>query len=173
YISFSLGTDMKEAESILENIGDIQNRQEEYISYTPIFSSKSLTKEKVHKNDLIDTVIYPRLEEMAKLIKSAVSNVFNLSLISNFILVGGGAKIKGINKVFSNIFETKFSFPDLPEEKFSDYQLTNLFGMVEHFSFKIREEYKRNKYPALRAIGNTTSKNAIQKVWEFFKNYFF
>lgn len=173
-ISFSLGTDMNEAENILNEIGDISKKDtDEYITYTPIFGSKTLTQEKVSKSILVETVIYPRLEEISKLVKAAVSNVFNLSIISNIILVGGGAKIKGINKVFYNLFETKFSFFETQDEKFKDYQLVNLYGMKESFVFKVKEDLKRNKYPALKVVNNTSSKNVIEKVWHFFKNYFF
>ncbi|MCS7243463.1 MAG: hypothetical protein RMJ36_01845 [Candidatus Calescibacterium sp.] len=172
-ISFSLGTDLNEAEKILINIGDIQKKDDEYINYTPIFVSKTLTKERVSKSMLIETVIYPRIEEIAKLIKAAVLNVFNISILSNIIIVGGGAKIKGINKIFSNLFEIKFSVFEFPDEKFNDYQLVNLYGMKEHFSFKIKEEFKRNKYPTLKVVNNMSSRNIIERVWQFFRNYFF
>lgn len=173
-ISFSLGADLEESEKILFEIGDIYKKEDEfYLDYNPIFSSKSVTKERVSKSILLDTVIYPRLEEIANFIKIAIQNVFNLNIISNFILVGGGAKIKGINRLFSNIFETKFSFFDCPDQRFSDYQLINLYGMKEHFLFKLTEEYKRNKYPTLKVVNNTSSRNVIQKMWQFFRNYFF
>ncbi|MFN3995125.1 MAG: cell division FtsA domain-containing protein [bacterium] len=173
-ISFSLGADLEESEKILFEIGDIYKKEDEfYLNYNPIFSSKTATKERVSKNILLETVIYPRLEEIANLIKVAIQNVFNISIISNFILVGGGAKIKGINKLFSNVFEAKFSFFDCPDQKFSDYQLINLYGMKEHFLFKLTEEYKKNKYPALKFVNKTSSKNVIEKMWQFFRNYFF
>ncbi len=172
-LSFTLGTDINEAERILSNIGDIQKKDEESLDYSPIFSSKSLVKEKVSRTIILETVIYPRLEEIANLVKSAVSNVFNYSLISNFILVGGGAKIKGVNKLFSNVFESKFSFFQCPDDKFSDFQFINLYGMKEHFVFKINEDYKRNKYPALKIVSNSNSRNFVEKVWQFLKNYFF
>ncbi|MCS7164714.1 MAG: hypothetical protein RMJ51_00290 [Candidatus Calescibacterium sp.] len=172
-ISFSLGTDMAESERILQGIGDITQQEEEYVSYTPIFTSKTVTKEKVSKNVLLETVIHPRIEEIAKLIKTAMKNVFDINILSNVILTGGGAKLKGIAKLFANLFEIKFSFFECPDEKFTDYQLINLYGMKEHFSFKIKEEIKRSKYPALKIVNATSSRSVIEKVWQFFKNYFF
>lgn len=172
-ISFSLGTDIIESERILHEIGDITKKEEEYVNYTPIFASRTLTKEKVSKTVLLETVIYPRIEEIAKLVKTATMNVFNISILSNIILVGGGAKLKGIKKLFSNLFEIKFSLFECPDEKFADYQLVNLYGMKEHFSFKIREEVKRSKYPTLKIVNATSSRNIIEKIWQFFRNYFF
>lgn len=172
-ISFSLGTDLEESEKIIENIGDIIQKEDSYVAYSPIFSSKVATQEKISKSMLIETVLQPRIEEIAKLVKSAILNVFNISMISKFIVVGGAAKIKGLTKLLSNLFEIKFTTLDLNDDKFKDYQLINLYGMKENFSFRIREEYKKKKYPTLKIVNSTSSRNFIERFWQFIKNYFF
>jgi len=175
-ISFALGTDIYESERVLNEIKDISKKNgDEIISFNTIFSKHSKEKvlEKVSKSVVVDTVIIPRLEEISKIIKSAISNFFNVSIISNVVMVGGGAKIKGIDNIFSNLFEIKFSLFDCKDEKFNDLQLINLYGMKQYFSSKIKEEFKKNKYPLLKAVNKVSSKNFFERVWLFFKNYFF
>jgi len=175
-ISFALGTNLNEAERILNEIGDITKKNsDEYLSYSTAFSSHSREKvmERISKNVIVETVIIPRIEEIAKIVKGAIANFFNVGIISNIVMIGGGAKIKGLDQVLSNIFEIRFSYFECQDEKFNDLQLVNLYGMKEYFSFKIKEELKKNKYPLLKIVNNTTSKNFFERMWAFFKNYFF
>jgi cell division protein FtsA len=173
-ISFALGVTLEEAENILLNINISKiYKDDEYIEINPFFYSNSnvIQKEKVQIHSLIDTVIIPRVEEIAKLLKSALANSFSYSLISNILLVGGGAEIKGIDKIIHNIFEIRTTPFKINKQYFGDYRLTNLYGMVEVFVDKIYQDYKRNKYE-INLVKSNKVKGIIEKISDFFKNFF-
>ena len=174
-ISFALGVTLEEAENILLNINISKiYKDDEYIEINPFFYSNSnlIQKEKVQIHSLIDTVIIPRIEEIAKLLKSALANSFSYSLISsNILLVGGGAEIKGIDKIIHNIFEIRTTPFKINKQYFADYRLTNLYGMVEVFVDKIYQDYKRNKYE-INLVKSNKVKGIIEKISDFFKNFF-
>ena len=173
-ISFALGVTLEEAENILLNINISKiYKDDDYIEINPFFYSNSnvIQKEKVQIHSLIDTVIIPRVEEIAKLLKSALANSFSYSLISNILLVGGGAEIKGIDKIIYNIFEIRTTPFKINKQYFSDYRLTNLYGMVEVFVDKIYQDYKRNKYE-INLVKSNKVKGIIEKISDFFKNFF-
>jgi cell division protein FtsA len=174
-ISFALGVTLEEAENILLNINISKiYKDDEYIEINPFFYSNSnvIQKEKVQIHSLIDTVIIPRVEEIAKLLKSALANSFSYSLISsNILLVGGGAEIKGIDKIIHNIFEIRTTPFKINKQYFGDCRLTNLYGMVEVFVDKIYQDYKRNKYE-INLVKSNKVKGIIEKISDFFKNFF-
>lgn len=173
-ISFALGVTLEEAENILLNINISKiYKDDDYIEINPFFYSNSnvIQKEKVQIHSLIDTVIIPRIEEIAKLLKSALANSFSYSLISNILLVGGGAEIKGIDKIIHNIFEIRATPFKINKQYFSDYKLTNLYGMIEVFVDKIYQDYKRNKYE-INLVKSNKVKGIIEKISDFFKNFF-
>ncbi len=173
-ISFALGVTLEEAENILLNINISKiYKDDEYIEINPFFYSNSnvIQKEKVQIHSLIDTVIIPRVEEIAKLLKSALTNSFSYSLISNILLVGGGAEIKGIEKIIYNIFEIRTTPFKINKQYFGDCRLTNLYGMVEVFVDKIYQDYKRNKYE-INLVKSNKVKGIIEKISDFFKNFF-
>jgi len=173
-ISFALGVTLEEAENILLNINISKiYKDDDYIEINPFFYSNSnvIQKEKVQIHSLIDTVIIPRVEEIAKLLKSALANSFSYSLISNILLVGGGAEIKGIDKIIHNIFEIRATPFKINKQYFSDYRLTNLYGMIEVFVDKIYQDYKRNKYE-INLVKSNKVKGIIEKISDFFKNFF-
>jgi cell division protein FtsA len=173
-ISFALGVTLEEAENILLNINISKiYKDDEYMEINPFFYSNSnvIQKEKVQIHSLIDTVIIPRVEEIAKLLKSALANSFSYSLISNILLVGGGAEIKGIDKIIYNIFEIRTTPFKINKQYFGDYRLTNLYGMVEVFVDKIYQDYKRNKYE-INLVKSNKVKGIIEKISDFFKNFF-
>lgn len=173
-ISFALGINLEEADNILLNI-DISKiyKEDDYIEVNPFFYSNSniIQKEKAQLRSLIDTVIIPRMEEITKLLKSALTNFFNYSLISNILIVGGGANIKGIDKIMYNTFEFRTSNFKVNQKYFEDYRLVNLYGMIEIFVDKIYQDYKRNKYE-INIVKSTKVKNMVEKIYDFFKNFF-
>jgi cell division protein FtsA len=173
-ISFALGISLEESENILLDI-DISKiyKEDDYKEVSPFFYSNSsvVQKEKVQVRSLVDTVIIPRIEEIAKLLKSALANSFSYSLISNILVVGGGASIKGIDKIIYNTFEIRTNTFKVNQKYFDDYRLVNLYGMIEIFVDKIYQDYKRNKYE-INIVKSTKVKNIIEKISDFFKNFF-
>jgi len=173
-ISFALGVTLEEAENILLNINISKiYKEDDYIEINPFFyyDSNVIQKEKVQIYSLIDTVIIPRVEEISKLLKSALANSFSYSLISNMLLVGGGAEIKGIDKIIYNIFEIRTTPFKINKQFFDNYRLTNLYGMIEVFVDKVYQDYKRSKYE-IGLVKSNKVKGIIEKISDFFKNFF-
>ncbi len=173
-ISFAWGIDLEEAENILLNI-DISkiHKEDEYIEIKPFFYNNSnvVQKEKIQIQAIIDTVIIPRLEEILKLLKSALANTFSYSLISNILLIGGGANIKGIDKLIYNTFEIRTNLFKINKKYFEDYRLINLYGMIEIFIDKIYQDYKRSKYE-INIVKSNKVRGIVEKISDFFKNFF-
>lgn len=173
-ISFALGINLEEADNILLGI-DISkiHKEDEYIEINPVFYNNSnvIQKEKVQIQSIIDTVIIPRLEEIIKLLKSALANSFSYSLVSNILLIGGGANIKGIDKLIYNTFEIRTNTFKVNKKYFDDYRLTSLYGMIEIFVDKIYQDYKRSKYE-ISIVKSNKVKGIVEKISEFFKNFF-